>query len=242
MTDYQTAAGVVLAGGSGSRLGAADNKVYLPLAGRPILAWSLRAFAAAGVGRLVLVVRPVDRALAEQTVTRHVPCPVDLVEGGPSRHDSEYNALVHLAPRIRDGECDVVAVHDGARPLVQPELVQASIDAARGYGAAVPGISVDDVAAVASTTTPPLLSTVLPDTATRGRLVRVQTPQAFQARPLLDSYEQAAADGFTGTDTSACVERYAGLRVHHFPGDVRNLKVTYRHDLAVAEALARNLR
>jgi 2-C-methyl-D-erythritol 4-phosphate cytidylyltransferase len=241
---YRTAAGVVLAGGSGSRLGAAANKVYLPLAGRPVLAWSLRAFAAAGVGRLVLVVRPVDRPLAEQAVAWHAPLPVDLVHGGASRHDSEHNALVHLAPLVRRGEVDVVAVHDGARPLVRPALVRASIDAARAYGAAVPGIPVDDVAAVsagAAASATGELTAAFPDTASGGRLVRVQTPQAFRAGPLLDAYERAAADGFTGTDTSACVERYAGMRVHHFPGDVRNLKVTFRHDLAVAEELARAL-
>ena len=69
------------------------------------------------------------------------------------------------------------------------------------------------------------------------RLVRVQTPQAFRAAELLAAYEQADRDGFTGTDTAACVERYAGLRVHCLPGDPRNLKVTYRADLDLAARL-----
>jgi 2-C-methyl-D-erythritol 4-phosphate cytidylyltransferase len=70
-----------------------------------------------------------------------------------------------------------------------------------------------------------------------GTLVRVQTPQAFRAGLLLDAYERAEADGFGGTDTAACVERYAGVPVRCVPGDPRNVKVTYRADLALAEAL-----
>jgi 2-C-methyl-D-erythritol 4-phosphate cytidylyltransferase len=70
-----------------------------------------------------------------------------------------------------------------------------------------------------------------------GRLVRVQTPQAFRADLLLAAYERADADRFTGTDTAACVERYAGVPVHCIPGDPRNVKVTYRPDLALAERL-----
>ena len=240
MDGYGSAAGVVLAGGSGSRLGAAGNKVYLPLAGRPILAWSLRAFAAAGVGRIVLVVRAQDQALAEQVV-RDIPAPVEVVLGGSSRHASEYNGLIRLAPEIRAGTVDVVAIHDGARPFVRPLLVRASLDAARRHGAAVPGVSIDGVGCATS-------EGIVGDEVVRGRLralpgntgplVRVQTPQAFRAGPLLEAYQQAGADGFTGTDTAACVERYTGLRIHHLAGDARNIKVTFRHDLAVAEALA----
>lgn len=250
-----SAAGVVLAGGSGSRLGAAGNKVYLPLAGRPVLAWSLRAFVQAGVDRLVLVVRAGDEALAARVVS-DVGVPVELVPGGPNRHASEHNALFRLAPQILAGALDVVAIHDGARPLVRPALIRASLDAARRYGAAVPGVRLDHVfldgragseqigsAQVGSgqpgDRTGP--GSLCPVPAGTGPLVRVQTPQAFRAGPLLRAYQLAATEGFTGTDTASCVERYAGLRVHCFAGDARNLKVTFRHDLAVAEALAATL-
>ncbi len=69
------------------------------------------------------------------------------------------------------------------------------------------------------------------------RLVRVQTPQAFRAQPLLRAYRAAAADGFEGTDTSSCIEKYTDLRGPHFPGDGGNMKVTYAHDVAVAARL-----
>ncbi|HEY9389590.1 MAG TPA: IspD/TarI family cytidylyltransferase [Mycobacteriales bacterium] len=250
MDGYGSAAGVVLAGGSGSRLGAAGNKVYLPLAGRPLLAWSLSAFAAAGVGRLVLVVRAQDRELAEQVAVK-VAAPVEIVLGGPSRHASEHNGLARLATQIDAGGLDVVAIHDGARPFVRPALVRACLDEARRYGAAVPGVAMDGVGTtVGSEVTEvteggegaadgrPRLNPLPKDT---GPLVRVQTPQAFRAGPLLAAYQRAAVDGFTGTDTAACVERYTGIRIHHLTGDVRNIKVTFQHDLAVAEALAQVL-
>jgi 2-C-methyl-D-erythritol 4-phosphate cytidylyltransferase len=225
------AAAVVLAGGSGTRLGADGNKVYLPLAGRRLVSWALQAFAdVSSVRRLVLVVRAADRALAEETVGREVRARVEIVEGGPSRHHSEQHALAHLGPAIRAGEIDVVAIHDGARPLAGRRLIADTIDAASTYGAAVPGVPLDDAAV------PHPDGGVLPEPADR-RLVRVQTPQAFRALPLLDAYECAARDDFVGTDTAACMERYGGLPVHCLLGDPRNIKVTYPQDLFLAERL-----
>lgn len=225
------AAAVVLAGGSGTRVGGDGNKVYLPLAGRRLVSWALQAFAdVPAVRRLVLVVRPADRALAEETVDREVRAKVEIVDGGPSRHHSEHQALAHLAAEIRSGRVDVVAIHDGARPLAGRRLIADTIDAARLYGAAVPGVPLDDAAV------PHPTEGVRPEPADR-RLVRVQTPQAFRARPLLDAYECAARDGFAGTDTAACMERYGGLPVHCLLGDPRNIKVTYPHDLFLAERL-----
>jgi 2-C-methyl-D-erythritol 4-phosphate cytidylyltransferase len=228
--DMGSAAAVVLAGGSGSRVGAAGNKVYLPVAGRPLLSWSLAAFAAApSVSRLVLVAREADLPLAREAADR-TGSAVEIVPGGATRHGSEWAALSHLAAAIRAGELTAVAIHDGARPLASCELIEATLAAARMHGAAVPGVPLTD----AGTVDP--AHGVGAEPAGR-RLVRVQTPQAFRAGPLLDAYERAERDGFTGTDTAACVERYAGLRVHCLPGDPRNLKVTYRADLELAAAL-----
>ena len=225
------AAAVVLAGGSGTRVGGDGNKVYLPLAGRRLVSWALQAFAdVASVRRLVLVVRPADRALAEETVDREVRAKVEIVEGGPSRHHSEYQALVHLGPAIRAGTVDVVAIHDGARPLAGRRLIADTVDAARIHGAAAPGLPLEDAGV------PHPTAGVVAEPAGR-RLVRMQTPQAFRAHPLLDAYECAARDGFVGTDTAACMERYGGLPVHCLAGDPRNIKVTYPQDLFLAERL-----
>ncbi|MDP3893102.1 2-C-methyl-D-erythritol 4-phosphate cytidylyltransferase, partial [Nocardioides sp.] len=110
---------VVLAAGSGTRVGAAVNKVLLPLGDRPVLAWSLRdAFALSDVRRVVLVVRDGEQDEVSAAVAPHLgDHEVALVGGGDTRHDSEWAALRALAPDIRAGEIDVVAIHDAARPL-----------------------------------------------------------------------------------------------------------------------------
>jgi 2-C-methyl-D-erythritol 4-phosphate cytidylyltransferase len=248
------AAVAVLAGGSGTRIGAGTNKVYLEIGGRPLLWWTLRAFALMpGVTRLVLVVRAGDEAAAAAVVAdlavaagagpgladdsagpgggTEGAVAVEVVTGGAARHDSEDRAVRQLAAAIRAGEIDVVAIHDAARPVVDRELVTATIAAAYADGGAIPGLPVDDLAARAEGGAVPL------DPDATGRLVRVQTPQAFAAGPLLAAYEAAARDGFTGTDTAACLERYTDVTVRVLPGDPRNIKVTYPADLLVAARL-----
>ncbi|WP_027927292.1 IspD/TarI family cytidylyltransferase [Amycolatopsis benzoatilytica] len=225
-----TAAGVVLASGAGTRVGAALNKVYLPVAGRPVVAWSLDAFAAAdGIGVLVLVIRPEDAELAGEVLSA-CSRPVEIVEGGPTRQASELNALRHLAPRIADGAVDSVLLHDGARPLVTSELIASVLGRTREDGGAVPGLAADDVVSMAG---PDTVAGPLPGA------IRVQTPQGFRARPLLAAYEQAAAEGFLGTDTASCMEKFSALPVRWVPGSAENIKITYPHDLAVAERLLR---
>ena len=226
-----THAGIVLAAGSGTRVGDTRNKVFLPLAGRRIVTWSLELFGKLpGTGRLVLVVRDEDRGLAGEILDRELPgVPVDLVTGGQSRHESEYRALLHLADEIRDGEIDIVLVHDAARPLAPVPMMEEVLAAAIRAGGAIPGLPLEDAVGVDETGR---LSHV-----GRTDMVRVQTPQAFRSGPLLAAYQAAAADGFTGTDTAACVERYGGVPVQVVSGDPRNIKVTYADDLFTAELI-----
>jgi len=226
---------VVLAGGSGLRVGGDRNKAYLPLAGRTAVGISLRTMAVAtpGLLRLVLVVRADDVDLAETTLAEefpHPPVPVELVTGGASRHGSEERALHHLEPAIRAGELDLVLIHDAARPLCSPALVSTLVDAAAAGGGAVPGLAVDDLAAVADDGTLAPLA---------GRHVRIQTPQVFAAKPLLAAYHRAAEVGFEGTDTAACLERFSTLKVIYVPGEEQNFKITYPHDVALADEFVR---
>ena len=143
-----TAAAIVLAGGIGSRVGAAGNKVYLPVAGRPMIAWSLRAVVGApGIGPVLLVARGEDREpVAELLGSEPGWADVELVIGGSTRQASELAGLRRLADRIRDGRVDVVLVHDGARPMVSRELLAAVLRTAREVGGAVPGLPRDDLA------------------------------------------------------------------------------------------------
>lgn len=227
-----SAAAVVLASGAGTRVGAERNKVLLPLAGRPVVAWSLDAFVRTpGIGVILLVVREQDReAMLAAIAAEPDLSGVEMVFGGVTRHDSEFNALRHLEPRISAGEVDTVLLHDAARPLVSPSLATAVLDAARCHGAAIPGIADEFVTVDAA-------GEYVGEA--EGDLVRVQTPQACRARPLLAAYERAARAGYDGTDTASCIERYAGLPVHRVPGETSNFKITYPHDLPAAESVLR---
>jgi 2-C-methyl-D-erythritol 4-phosphate cytidylyltransferase len=224
-------AGIVLAAGAGTRVGNSRNKVYLPLGGRRIVTWSLELFRQVpGIGRLVLVVRDGDLELATEVLDREFPdVPVDVVTGGETRHESEYRALLHLADEIRRGEIDIVLMHDAARPLTPVKVVEEVLAMAVRTGGAIPALPLEDVAGVDEAG-----RISEPD---RTDLIRVQTPQAFRSAQLLAAYEAAASDGFDGTDTASCVERYGGVPVHVVAGDPRNLKVTYADDLFMAELM-----
>ena len=221
-----SAAVVILAAGSGSRVGAGVNKVLLPLGEAPVLVWSVRAaLALPDVHRLVLVVRPGEgEAVADAVGPWLGEREVLLVDGGAPRHASEWQALRVLARDIEASTVDVVAIHDGARPLAGPELFTAVIAAARTTGGAIPVVPL------------PALVTAGGQRCPEG-LAGVQTPQAFRAGPLLAAYAAADRDGFEGTDTAACLERYGSVAVAAVPSSARNLKVTFPEDVDLAAAL-----
>lgn len=218
---------MILAAGVGARVGAGSNKVLLPLGDRPVLAWSVRdALALPDVRRVLVVVRDGE---ADEVATALAPhlgdAEVGLVTGGATRHGSEWAALQALASEIESGAIDVVAIHDGARPLAGTGLFGAVVSAARERGGAIPGVRL-----------PGLLArdgSALPE-----ELDGVQTPQAFRATDLLAAYTAAAADGFDGTDTAACWTRYTDLPVAAVPSSPTNLKITFPEDLDLALRLA----
>jgi 2-C-methyl-D-erythritol 4-phosphate cytidylyltransferase len=221
---------VLLAAGEGRRVGTGTNKVLLPLLGEPVFSWSLRrVLDLPGVVEVVLVIRPEDRAEIDRGLellaTSHPGARVWIVTGGSTRHGSEWRALQALAGAIDDGEIDVVAVHDAARPLADADLFTDVSRAAHQHGGALP---VREQRAL------------LPRRSgswAEAPLVAVQTPQAFRARPLLDAYRHADEEAFTGTDTAACVAAYTTLEVRCIASPATNIKVTFGQDVALAERL-----
>jgi 2-C-methyl-D-erythritol 4-phosphate cytidylyltransferase len=216
---------VVLAAGSGSRFGHGKNKVWLTVNGRSIISLSLSNAAKSFVGcRIVLVINPADLTIANEVLRRETPdLEVEIISGGDSRHESEFNALMHLEPGIEDGSINVVLIHDGARPLATSKLFRDIAVAAHDHGGALPAITVDPREM---------------DIVTSKEVVRVQTPQAFRAKELLSAYKQAHNENFMGTDTAACMERYfPGIHCVAVEGEVQNIKITYAQDLVIAEHL-----
>jgi 2-C-methyl-D-erythritol 4-phosphate cytidylyltransferase len=226
-TAVPRAALVMLAAGEGRRSGHHTNKVLLPLAGRRVFTWSIDwARRLTSVTRTVLVIREQDREQVLATIDREVePADVTVVTGGDSRHGSEWEALQALAPAIESGEIDVVVIHDAARPLAGTALFAAVIAAAAEHGGAIPVRDQGNLTSLDGADPPP------------DRVVAVQTPQAFAARPLLEAYRRAAEHGFVGTDTASCMERYTDVPVRCVPGDAGNIKITFPEDLFLAERL-----
>jgi len=220
---------IIVAGGSGTRFGAQLPKQFLELAGRPILMRTIKTFGEScetGDTSLdVIVTLPADQMdLWKQLCEKYAfSLPHRVVAGGETRWHSVKNALAAVGD-IAD--VDVIAVHDGVRPLATAGLIGRVLDAARRDGAAIPVVPLNDsVRQVAGDTSHAL---------DRSSLRAVQTPQAFDARLLLDAYHQPFDPTFT--DDASVVER-AGHRVTLVDGDPVNLKITRPMDLALAEYL-----
>lgn len=160
--------------------------------------------------------------MATDVLAREIPdLMVELVDGGKSRHESEHNALEFLSPAIEAGEIDVILIHDGARPLASAELFRQIAEGAHRHGGALPALAVD----------PREMNTRVD-----SQVVRVQTPQGFRATELLSAYRSAKQDGFLGTDTSSCMEKYfPDVHTIAVPGEIQNVKITYPQDLVIAE-------
>lgn len=225
-------AGIVLAGGSGSRVQKDVNKVFLTLGEREMLAYSLDTMdRSPEVDTLVLVVRDADRPLAEQLIASAGLSKLSVVvPGGDSRHQSERHGLEAIADEIEDGSIDIVSIHDGARPFMTTALLHATLVAARTHGGGVPGLPIEgpvyeqgDEGTIA-----------LP----HHRLRRMQTPQSFRAAPLLEAYRRAEVEGREGVDTAETATRFSDLAIQVVPGDPRNIKVTFVEDIFRAEEYA----
>lgn len=219
------AAAVVAAAGRGVRFGAPD-KVFLPLAGRPLLAHVLDAFEAAHAIRdVILVVGEHTRATADDLVLEGPWTKVlTIVTGGERRQDSVAAGLAAVTP-----DTPFVAVHDGARPLVSPALIDACVAAAVDAGAAIAAVPVAD-------TLKRVAGGRIVETVPRHGLWAAQTPQACRVDLLRAAFDLAAARGLEATDEAALLEA-AGHPVAIVRASTTNLKITHPEDLTIAEAL-----
>lgn len=216
---------ILVAAGAGVRMGAGVPKALMPLAGRPMLAWSVEALERSGRIDALVVVAPPGREdeVAAAVVTA---LPLTVVPGGDSRADSVRLGLT-AAPAAA-----TVLVHDAARPLVSPDLVGAVLDAVGGADGAIAAAPVVDTLKRAGE------GGVIDGTLPRQGLWGAQTPQAFAVAVLRGAIDRAAADGALGaaTDCASMVEATGGtVRLVESTGP--NLKVTTPADRALAEAV-----
>lgn len=217
---------IMAAGGSGSRMKSDRNKIFLPLAGKTVIHRSLEAFSSF-VDEAVLSVRPEDESLIHsEIIAAHLPFPVRIVPGGPTRQESVLNGLKAVAWNPGD----IVLVHDAARCLVDAETIRRVIESCLRYGSGIPAV--------------PAVSTfkqcdengIVIETIPRNSLFEVQTPQGFLGSELLQSSVRALESGQLVTDDASIME-WAGYSVHTVPGSVRNIKLTTMEDYMSAEKL-----
>jgi len=218
---------LIPAAGMGRRMGATLNKQYLPLNGRPILGHTIALFDQHPLIDKIYVITPADefelcrREVLEPGNFRKVQ---DLVPGGAERQDSVRNGLQACAA---DPD-DIVLIHDGVRPLLQPEIIDKLVAEVQQRGACLVGVPVKD-------TIKQVVDGRIEGTPDRSGLWQAQTPQAFRYDQILQAYQLAQQDGFRGTDDASLVERL-GQPVMVITGSYRNIKLTTPEDLMLARA------
>jgi 2-C-methyl-D-erythritol 4-phosphate cytidylyltransferase len=218
---------VVVAAGQGSRLGGDVPKQFLPVGGIPVLLRAIRPFAShPEVARVVVVLAPAHAERPPEFLAPLVGSGLTIVAGGRERSDSVVAGL-----RALPSDCQIVLVHDGARPFVERRVIDAVIAHARTGDGAVAAVPVSDTLKRQATDDPTRVS----GTVSRDGLWRAQTPQGFPRRLLEQAYTRARQA--PATDDAALVEA-CGAVVRLVPDSPRNLKITTREDLALAEALA----
>jgi 2-C-methyl-D-erythritol 4-phosphate cytidylyltransferase len=213
---------IIVAGGVGVRMGSHTPKQFLLLREKPVLAWTVEAFAKTLPEADIVVALPAQymEQWAELSLAYRVP-PHKICEGGATRFSSVKSALAML-----DEDCDYIAVHDGVRPLVSAELIGYAFDVAKKHGTAIPALPVtDSIRCVTERASYPV---------DRTTLRAIQTPQVFREDILRAGYERATGNDFTD---DATVVECIGYNIMLCTGERQNIKITTSIDIRIAEAI-----
>ncbi len=221
---------IIVAAGKGSRMGFGYNKVLADLCGRPVIDYTISAFAYSKlVGTVVLVISPED----EEEITRICKpyCKevnFILTHGGAERQDSVFNGIKALPDYV-----EIVLIHDGARPFADRKLIEDSIKNAVEHGAACAGLRARDTIKIADS------DNIVMMTPERKSIWQAQTPQAFKKEIIIDAYKYALENSIRETDDAGVVEK-AGFKVVMFEGRYKNIKLTSQEDFLLAEHFITN--
>lgn len=221
------AAAVIVSAGKSQRMNGVD-KQFLKLCGKPVIAYALDAFLACkDITPIVLVVPDGSISVYRDWLNKYYGFYADIVvtAGGAERQYSVLNGL-----RALPEDMDIVVIHDGARPMVTPKLIEDSIEAASKFGAAVAAVPIKDTVKQSDG------QHFVERTLSRETLWSIQTPQSFRYDIIMRAHTLAMEQGYLGTDDAVLAER-AGYRVKLFMGGYENIKITTPDDVPVAEAL-----
>jgi 2-C-methyl-D-erythritol 4-phosphate cytidylyltransferase len=217
---------IIVAAGSGARLGKKEPKAFVPLGGRTMLAWSLETVARlSGVTELIVAAPAgMEAAARREAEAAGIVIPVKIAPGGAERQDS-----VRIALALASVESEIVVVHDAARPLATAGLFARCIEAAARRGGAIAAVPVAD-------TLKRVEGAAILATVPRAGLWQAQTPQAFRRALLTQAHRHAERERIAATDDADLLERI-GATVEVVESLEPNLKITTATDLAVAEAI-----
>lgn len=224
--------GTRMASGPGSSRKPLASKQFADLLGTPILIRTLSRFAEnQEISQIRIALRQSEISSFQERLRRETPeawaNKTVSLEGGENRQKSVANALAG----VEADPDDVILVHDAVRPFVSPQMIHDVVEAAKKYGAAIVGVpAVDTIKQVERTPEGALIKATIP----REKIVMAQTPQGFRYAVLKKAFDEAAADGFIGTDEASLVER-SGHPVAVVMGSAQNIKITTPGDLELAE-------
>lgn len=215
---------IIVAAGSGTRMNSSIPKQYLELNGLPILMHTVNAFYRASSNiQIILVLPPNDILLWKDMCRRYLfNAPLSIAEGGASRYQSVKNGLA-----LVEDENAIVAIHDGVRPCVTPDLILKSFKIARLKGNAVTAVDLKDSIR--------MISDGENRSVNRSDYKLIQTPQTFIFSMLQKAYQHDAADHDNFTDDASVMEAM-GESINLIEGDQRNIKITTREDLYIASS------
>ena len=220
---------VIVAAGTGSRMNMGINKQFIKLEGKEIIAYTIEKFYNnSNIEDIVVVVKEDESEFFKKEILdKYNFKNVKIAYGGKERQDSVYNGL-----KLLDEKCDVVLIHDGARPFVSDKIIDKSIEDAKEHKAIVVGGPVKDTIKVIDN------DKNIVDTPNRSVLWAVQTPQTFDYNILIDAYKDAFKNKFYGTDDAMLVERI-GYKVKMLEGSYNNIKITTQEDLNIGSQILR---
>lgn len=221
------ASAILVAAGSGTRLGRSEAKAFVPLSDRALLSWSLATIARVPAIGEVVIAAPAGMESAARREASGLQIPAKITRGGGERQDS-----VRIALAITSSQSELIIVHDAARPFAPAEMFEACLEAAARAGGAIAALPVADT--LKRVDDQRAISATVP----RASLWQAQTPQAFRRTLLVSAHERAVKDRLVATDDADLVERIGG-RVEIVESTAFNLKITTTADLELAEALVR---
>ena len=218
---------VIVAAGTGSRMKMGINKQFIKLEGKEIIAYTIEKFYNnSNIEDIVVVVKEDESEFFKKEILdKYNFKNIKIAYGGKERQDSVYNGLKSL-----DKKCDIVLIHDGARPFVSDKIIDNCIEEVKEHKAIVVGVPVKDTIKVIDN------DKNIVDTPNRSVLWAVQTPQTFDYNILIDAYKDAFKSGFYGTDDAMLVERI-GYKVKMVEGSYNNIKITTQKDLSVGSQI-----